>query len=224
MARRANPAPKPAIAEIFDDPDPRFRLHYYDRPGGGWTFVEALARTINEITVHYSEQHTPDGKPADYYRQLMHSIANYHAFDRDWLPEAPGLQGGDGFMYHYAIDPTGQTWQTTPETHRTWNAFEANSSNIAICLLAGHGDPIYPAMVGSLRALLAWFVTGRDDLPLVTAHAESVLLTAPDGHSRSYRTAGVLTHDESLIAHGRSPKGCPGQYAAIVKQWRDLVG
>lgn len=202
----------------------KWRMHWYDRPGGGWTLPGALPYTISEITVHWSEEKTPGNMPDDFYLGRLAGIARFHSFDRDWEPAAPGIQGGNGIMYHYAIAPTGAIFQVSPETLRTWNSFESNARNLAVCLLAGHGDPLYPAAVGALRSLLNWLCFGRgEELPLVKPTRQTVTVTRPDGHTRDYLSYGVLTHDESLRADGRVPKGCPGIYAPVVSQWRALA-
>jgi hypothetical protein len=179
-----------------------------------------MARLINEHTIHWSEVNTPDGKPDRYYLDVIAKEAHYHAFERDWENDQPGIQGGDGIMYHYMIAPTGTIFYTTAETHRTWNAYEANASNIATCMLAGHGDKTTPAAIAALRSLLTWMAWGRTDLPLLTPSARNVALLGADGHVTNYRSNGTLTHDESLMRHGRRPKGCCGIYAATVEQWR----
>lgn len=208
----------------WDNDRHQYRMHWWDRPGGGWTFPGALAYTINEITVHWAEQNTPPGKPDDFYLARLAAIARFHAFNRDWEPARPGMQGSNGIQYHYCIAPTGYTVQTCPETLRTWNAYAANGRNIAVCLLTGSGDTIQPGAVQALRALLNWLVFGRpDELPLVKPTRQQVTVLRPDGHTYEYLSLGVLTHDESLIAQGRPTKGCCGIYAPVVADWRQLA-
>jgi N-acetylmuramoyl-L-alanine amidase len=214
-----HPAPKPAILPIYDDPT--YRLHWYDRPGAPWTPDKLLAGTIRELTVHWTEENTPAGLTIPQYQAILAKEAHYHAFERNWNDDPNGpFQGGDGLMYHYAITPTGIIFQTTPETKRTWNAYSANAWNLAVVIMAGHGDPISVKAQRALTALLAWFTTARADLPGITAHPQQVALVTPAGPAKAMQTYGVLTHDESLIRQGRPPKGCCGQYAPTVKTWR----
>ena len=219
MARTAHPAPKPPIVEVFDSTE--FRLHWYDRPGAPWTSEQALGSTIREVTVHWSEANTPGALTLAQYQAILAREAYFHAFQRNWNDDATGpFQGGDGLMYHYAIAPSGVIFQTTPETKRTWNAYSANAWNLAIVLMAGHADPLYPAAQRALTALLDWFVTARADLPGVTALPQTVPVLSAAGPTAQLQTYGVLTHDESLIRQGRPPKGCCGIYSPTVKAWR----
>lgn len=216
------PAPKPTMLSFIDNYTANKvpRLHWYDRPGGGWTLPGSMARLINEHTIHWSEVRTPPDRSDRWYLDMIGKEAYYHALQRDWEPVVPGIQGGDGIMYHYMIAPNGTIFYVTAETHRTWNAYEANASNIATCMLAGHGDRAQQPAIMALRALMTWMAWGRSDLPLITPTARTVVILGQDGHATNYKSAGTLTHDESLIRHGRPPKGCCGIYAATVEQWR----
>lgn len=214
------PAPRPEIIPIYDSTD--YRLHWFGQPGhsgGPWTSEQALASTIRELTVHWTEENTPAGLTIPQYQARLAKEAHYHAFDRNWNDDGPFL-AGDGLMYHYAISPEGHLFQTTAETKRLWNAFDANAWNLAVVIMAGHRDPISVKAQRTLLAFLNWMTTARADLPGVTATPQTVPVLSAAGPTQQIQTFGVLTHDESLIRQGRRPKGCPGPYAATVKAWR----
>jgi hypothetical protein len=188
-----------------------------------WTRPDALAGTILETTVHYEggAHSIPAGRALPAYLATLGQVAHYHAWDRDWTPDVPGIQHISGIAYHYAITPPddhghAHIIQVSPETLRTANAFDANQYNLAVVVLAADGDPVYPATAAALRAVLDWLTRGRVDLPGATHFPEKVLL--PSG--RTVQTFGVLTHDETLRRQGRPVKGCPGPYQRVVADWR----
>jgi hypothetical protein len=228
----APPAAKPTIFEAPVDwmhPGDPYRMHWYGEPGhqcdaDAWTPVQQLGWKLDELTVHWSEENTPAGKSDDYYQQVLANEAHYHAFDRNWGTAARPIVG-DTIMYHYAVTPPNgfgisRIIQLTAETRRTWNARAANSHNLAVMLMAGHGDKPSDEMISKLYALLDWLTTGRADLPLLTPAPLQVRALSPSGPTVLRTTRGVLTHDESLMAQGQPVKGCCGIYKAAVAQWR----
>lgn len=228
------PATKPEIFQAPVDwlhPEDPFRMHWYGEPGhqadaNCWTPAERLGWTIDELTVHWSEENTPAGQSDDYYLQVLAKEAIYHAFTRDWNDGKGPVVHGDTIMYHYAITPPNEQGaariiQLTAETRRTWNARAANSRNIAIMLMAGWKDKPQTDTVRKLYWLLDWFSTGRADLPLVTPVPISVAVQSPGGPTVTRQSRGVLTHDESLKAQGQPLKNCCGIYRSYVAEWRE---
>lgn len=221
-----NPVARPEILDLtghyLPTSDPR--LHWYDseHPVVAWTAPGKLASTILEVTCHWEDGPAPipAGKALSYYLGVVGAVAQYHAWDRDWLPDIPGVQHVDGIAYHYAITPPddhghAHILQVSPETLRTANAFAANVHNLAVVVLAGRHDVVYPATQAALRAVLDWLTRGRPDLPGVTRFPTKLVA---DG--RVQQTYGVSTHDECLKRQGRPVKGCCGLYAQTVRDWR----
>lgn len=215
-------APRPEIVPVYNNMLPTSfpRLHWYDRPGGGWTEEGALGLTLLETTVHWSEVNTPSGHTDAEYLEMIGREAYYHAFQRNWGNTGVPGGGGDGIMYHYMIAPNGTIFQVTAETHRTWNSYAANAWNLAVCMMAGHGDAVTGPAATSLTAMLEWFCYGRPDLPGITPTPQVVTALSQAGPTMQLHTLGVKTHDESLMAQGRPGKGCCGIYVPIVQAWR----
>lgn len=238
MALTSKNAPRPDIIAVFDNylPGPN-RLHWYgekDDNGAAvldwWSYPSDLIRSVlTEVTVHWEERRSPThaGMSVDYYLAHIAEVAYFHARVRDWSPDVPGVQHSNGIQYHYYI-ADGHIFQVSPETLRTWNAFDANGRNIAICMMAGPGDVSTDNPTGlniknvvALQQLLDWLTTGRADLPLITARPQQATALRLDGTTLTQQTFGVLTHDETLVKQGRPTKGCPGPYGNIVAIWRE---
>lgn len=220
------PVARPNILDLTGNYGPASapRLHWYDKdhPSVGWTPADRLAQTLWEVTCHWEDgpHAIPAGHDLAYYLAVVGAIAHYHAWDRDWLPDVPGVQHVDGIAYHFAITPPDATGhahilQVSPETLRTANAFAANAHNLAVVVLAGRADRVYPATQAALRATLDWLTRGRADLPGITRFPAKLVV---EGTAR--QTFGVTTHDECLRRQGRPTKGCCGLYAQTVADWR----
>lgn len=225
------PAPAPPMVALYDNyhagDDPR--LHWYTnpdgtpRPGGRWLTDAETPTVRTQLTVHWEDPPyaIPAGQPAAWYQHVLGQVAYYHAFQRDWEPDVPGLQGADGIQYTYAIGPApaGQPaavlYQLTPETKVTWHAYEDNVRSLSVCMMAGRADTYDPAMAHLLGQFLDWMTAGRGDLPLLTRGPQQVVY-----QGQVYQTRGVYTHDETLRLQGRPVKGCCGVYAPAVVKWR----
>src|SRR5688500_5833404 len=147
------PFERPEMIALYDNyrdgDEPR--MHWYEHPGGGWTAESAMARVVCEVDIHWLEERTPAGKPLDFYLARLGRIALFHHKQRDWNEYTPGIQKSDGIQYHYAITPPGHIIQVSPETKRTWHAYESNGHSLAVVMMAGHGDPVSGQAADALR-------------------------------------------------------------------------
>jgi hypothetical protein len=225
MQPTAHNAPRPDIHTVMDvnangeaHAFPRFQ--WFDRPGGPWIPDYAVGSIWSGLVVHWREHNTPTGLTLADAVTAGAVDARYHAFDRDWDEDMPGVQGSDGLQYHYYI-ADGIILQTRPETKHLWHAAKANSWSLAICIAAGPGDGLNTKNAVALYSMLNWFCFGRPDLPLITPLPVNTNVLTASGTMRPVATHGVLWHDEARSMEGLPPKGCCGPYKALVKAWRE---
>jgi hypothetical protein len=117
---------------------------------------------LDLLAVHYDAEkvHWPYDPVERYKRQ-----ARFH-MSKDWDP-GPGISRGFGLMYHYRISPDGRIWRTQPELLNLWNANNANSRVLAVCVDLGPGqEPTYVQLV-SMQAFADWICYHRPDLPRI---------------------------------------------------------
>lgn len=218
-------ATKPPIHEVLDtnidgpkDAFPRFQ--WLDRAGGSWIPDAAIGSVWSGVVVHWRENTTTENPGLQFAINTAAQDAYFHAFQRDWVEDAPGIQGSDGLQYHYYIC-NGHILQTRPESKHLWHASRANAWGLAICIAAGPGNRVLEENITALYSMLDWLCFGRHDLPLITPVPKSVPVFLASGARRQVTTHGVLWHDEARALEGLQPKGCCGPYKAIVGKWRD---
>lgn len=118
----------------------------------------------SSITVHWNGPPIPAG--VDPFALIV-ADANYH-ISKDWSP-APGIQGGDGIMYHFLIAPDGRVYKTRDDDAVLWHCGVGigNFFSYAVQVMVGGdstgvGDPVTSAQYTSLAQLIAHL--GLDDV------------------------------------------------------------
>lgn len=111
----------------------------------------------SSITVHWNGPPIPAGE--DPWLVIL-SDAWYHT-SKDWSPE-PGIQGGDGIMYHFLIAPDGRCFKTRDDDAVLWHCGSAigNVFSYAVQVMVGGegdgtGDPVTAAQYATLTQLIA---------------------------------------------------------------------
>ncbi|HEV8654480.1 MAG TPA: peptidoglycan recognition family protein [Candidatus Limnocylindria bacterium] len=118
----------------------------------------------SSITVHWNGPPIPSGE--DPWLIIL-SDAWYHT-SKDWSPE-PGIQGGDGIMYHFLIAPDGRCFKTRDDDAVLWHCGSAigNTFSYALQVMVGGegdgtGDPVTADQYATLTQLIA--LLGLDDV------------------------------------------------------------
>lgn len=107
------------------------------------------------VTVHWNGPPVPrDVDPLD----VILGDAHYH-ISKDWSPE-PGVQGGDGIMYHFLVAPDGRVFKTRDDDAVLYHCGSAigNERSYAVQVMVGGDesgatDPSTPITAEQLSAL-----------------------------------------------------------------------
>jgi len=111
----------------------------------------------SSITVHWNGPPIPPGEdPLD----VIKSDAWFHT-SKDWSPE-PGIQGGDGIMYHFLVAPDGRCFKTRDDDAVLWHCGSqiGNWFSYAVQVMVGGngdgtGDPVTSQQYAALTQLIA---------------------------------------------------------------------
>jgi hypothetical protein len=111
----------------------------------------------SSITVHWNGPPIAAGAdPLD----VIKSDAWFHT-SKDWSPE-PGIQGGDGIMYHFLVAPDGRCFKTRDDDAVLWHCGSeiGNRFSYAVQVMVGGngdgtGDAVTSQQYATLTALIA---------------------------------------------------------------------
>lgn len=106
----------------------------------------------SSITVHWNGTPLPDDVSD---LDVIFGDANYHV-SKDWSP-APGIQGGDGIMYHRLYGRDGTVYLTRDPGDVLWHSGSTigNLTSEAWQVMVGEGESCTPAQLAALRRDLA---------------------------------------------------------------------
>jgi len=114
-------------------------------PRADWDIGHLGPKT--SVTVHWNGPPVPTNLTP---RAMVEADARFH-ISKDWSPE-PGVQGGDGIMYHRLYAPNGDVFLTREDDAVLWacgNA-EGNRTSLHVQVMIGEGQHPSAAALWSL--------------------------------------------------------------------------
>lgn len=116
-----------------------------DLPRADWSIGTAPKYSV---TVHWNGTPLPDGVNDE---DVIWGDANYH-ISKDWSPE-PGIQGGDGIMYHRLYGRDGTVYLTRDPSDILWHCGDTfgNWHSEAWQVMVGAGETCTPEQLAALK-------------------------------------------------------------------------
>lgn len=140
----------------------------------------------SSITVHWNGTPLPDDVSD---LDVIFGDAHYHV-SKDWSP-APGIQGGDGIMYHRLYGRDGTVYLTRDPGDVLWHSGSTigNLTSEAWQVMVGEGEACTPAQLAALRRDLA--ADGRPVFP----HSHWSATQCPGDELRAFISEEYVTED-----------------------------
>lgn len=177
-------------------------------PDGGPNHALPLGQKRGGVVVHYSGGNPiPDDGPANL--ALLGSYAQYHALTADWSNE-PGVQHGNGIMYHVAILRDGRVCWCRDLEDSLWHcATVRNRTAFSVLVMIGGNQHAAPVQLTMVRQVC-------DQLLAINGLARSEVR----GHQEESPTAcpGTLMQDFVLPYRATAPSA-PNLDAALESYW-----
>lgn len=129
-------------------------------PQGGPQERLPLAQKRGGVVIHHTG---PDPVAAGTEVMLLKAFANDHALRRDWSARLPGLQAGDGLMYHLVIGLDGTIYRTRDLDESLWHCGDTspadrNRTAFAVLLMVGGDQAATPAQLAAAVLVSDWLL------------------------------------------------------------------
>lgn len=121
------------------------------------TFPTRPLSAVTILAIHYDGVDIDDSVAP---LARMQQEAQEH-IDRDW----GGGAHGHGLEYHYIIERDENIYQAEDEEALTWNAYNANSCDLAIKVTSGPNTAPTPGQIAKAKLLIDWLATARTEIP-----------------------------------------------------------